>query len=505
MIKFSSLLTASLLLSTSVGQTAFAASAADNAALTARFYDSLIKGTPKASTLNLFVTRMPKGGDLHHHFSGAIYVENYLDWLAANNGKIDSCTYRIVQANTPPSAPGCSQLTVAELKQDNPTYRKLLTVWSDADYGNHVHLQPPPDSNFFNTFGYFSSLAAPNAAKGMAQLKQRALDEQVSYIETMFASVGFKEAQLYDQPNQINDINTALRAARTQDEVNSVLAKVVADAQQSDAFRNKLAAYVSYLEQAHAGIDDDQFMMRYQTYAGRTQDPLQVFLDLYSGFRVAYKTPLVVGVNIVAPENNYVSLADYTLHMRMFNFLNHHVKAEQGETARTIKLALHAGELTLGMVTPEDLQFHIGEAVKIAGANRIGHAVDISYERDSVALLQTMKAKQVAVEINLTSNEFILGVKGNEHPYLLYSAYGVPMVISTDDAGVSRNNLSSQYLLLATRYAPSYRTLKSYAYNSITYSFLNDADKARARTRLDKQFTGFEAEMAKLYGVVKGK
>jgi hypothetical protein len=40
------------------------------------------------------------------------------------------------------------------------------------------------------------------------------------------------------------------------------------------------------------------------------------------------------------------------------------------------------------------------------------------------------------VEINLTSNDQILGVHGAMHPFPAYRAAGVPTVLSTDDEGV---------------------------------------------------------------------
>ncbi|MFB1007464.1 MAG: hypothetical protein QMB85_00105, partial [Sulfurospirillum sp.] len=80
----------------------------------------------------------------------------------------------------------------------------------------------------------------------------------------------------------------------------------------------------------------------------------------------------------------------------------------------------------------------------------------------------------------------------------IYAAYGVPIVISTDDSGVSRNNLSHEYVLLASRYHPSYKTIKTYVYNSIDYSFLAPAEKAKIRAQLDKKFEVFEKEMSLL-------
>ena len=464
---------------------------------TAQLYQQLINGDTDVAALNLFMTQMPKGGDIHHHYSGALYAENYLDWAAQDNWNIDSCTLQVLTAGQAPST-GCEALSVAQLKSDNDKYRDLLSLWSDLDYADHFHDEPAPDTNFFDTFAYFGMVADSNPDAGLQILKQRALAENVSYIETMFETVGFKAAALYDATT-LAALNAQLRAAAGTDQVAAVFAKIAADLNASGAFDQQLKTFLTIMENAHQGIDDAGFKMRFQTYAVRTLDPVQVFIDLYSGYRANYNSELMVGVNIVAPENNHVSLADYTLHMQMFQYLRENMKPQTGELDRQVNLALHAGELTLGMVTPEDLQFHINQAVNIAGAQRIGHGVDIVYEQNPVELMQVMKERQLAVEINLTSNEFILGVKGNKHPYLLYSRYGVPLVISTDDAGVSRNNLSNQFMLLATRYKPSYAQVKSYAYNSIQYSFMSDADKAAVQQTLDNQFAVFEQAMSALY------
>ena len=81
-----------------------------------------------------------------------------------------------------------------------------------------------------------------------------------------------------------------------------------------------------------------------------------------------------------------------------------------------------------------------------------------------------MSNNKVAVEINLLSNEFILGVKDDRHPVLLYKRFNVPLVISTDDPGISRTSLTEQYVLLAKRYSEvKYADIKQYVFNSIEY------------------------------------
>lgn len=152
---------------------------------------------------------------------------------------------------------------------------------------------------------------------------------------------------------------------------------------------------------------------------------------------------------------------------------------------------------------PKNLKFHISQALHIAGAQRIGHGVDLPYEEDSLDLLKQIKEKS-AIEICFTSNEFILGVKGRYHPYLIYSAYDVPMIICTDDSGISRKNLTGEYVLLAERYKPGYATVKQYVFNSIRYSFLPEKDKKTLTRSLYDRFEKFEAEMAEYYDLLHG-
>ena len=111
----------------------------------------------------------------------------------------------------------------------------------------------------------------------------------------------------------------------------------------------------------------------------------------------------------------------------------------------------------------------------MAGASRIGHGVDIPYETDAPGLLAEMARRRIAVEINLTSNDTILGVKGARHPLSLYRAAGVPVVLSTDDEGVSRSDMTNEYLRAATEQGLRYADLKTMARASLEYAFLPGA------------------------------
>ena len=210
---------------------------------------------------------------------------------------------------------------------------------------------------------------------------------------------------------------------------------------------------------------------------------------------------MLVGCNIVAAENGEKSMLYYHLHMQMFAVLAD--KQNENKDEVKVNTSLHAGELTLGLTRPEHLTYHIDQAVNIAGANRIGHGVDLPFEPNSNEILKTMKKEPegepedkptgIPVEINLTSNEFILGVKDSEHPILLYHKAGVPIIISTDDPGILRTSLTEQYTLATLRYGFSYPEIKEFVNNSILYGFLNDKDKGQLKSELEKLFLDFEA------------
>jgi adenosine deaminase/adenosine deaminase CECR1 len=83
-----------------------------------------------------------------------------------------------------------------------------------------------------------------------------------------------------------------------------------------------------------------------------------------------------------------------------------------------------------------------------------------------------MRQRDVLVEICLTSNDVILGVSGPLHPFPDYLSAGVPATLGSDDEGVSRIDLTNEYVRATDSYRLSYRDLKQLSRNSLTYSFL---------------------------------
>jgi adenosine deaminase/adenosine deaminase CECR1 len=436
------------------------------------------------AVLTEFFKQMPKGGDLHHHYSGSVPTEVYVDY-ALEHFWVNTSTLEVSKTAPNNRKRAGDWMNYALLRQRgtlDQVRNDLVREWSVREFGG-----PDYSDQFFDAFGKFSLPKNSTYDQGLLTLKQIALEENMQYLETMFTSVDCEAGV-----SKESEWNARLRAYGGE--------KREADFRQTLAdFFEAFAPVAEPCADSHnamirdyherLSLDDDRFTIRYQNYAVRVIPPVNVFKDLILCFLSADKSELVVGVNIVAPEHEYLSIRDYWLHMQMFAFLS--------EKFPDVKIAMHAGELTPDLANPVDLNFHITDAIFVAGADRIGHGVDISYESESDKVLDEMRDQRKAVEINLSSNEFILGVEGDEHPISVYYYHDVPMVISTDDAGILRTTLTDQYRILCERYPFfSYQDIKQLPFNSIELSFIEEEEvKQEVWERLEQAFEVFEKKV----------
>ncbi|WP_242123427.1 adenosine deaminase [Sphingobium sp. Sx8-8] len=425
-----------------------------NEARTAAYLDSIKDSGPR---LRVFLQAMPKGGDLHNHAGGANFAEDYLRWAAADGLCITAEGHHIV--DPPCDAPG--RMPAAGLEQKYPDYSRAIDALSTR--GFEAGVGDPTVSGydrFFATFDAFGPAYGRHVGEAMALAREQAAADHLSYVELSTGAragwaVGMKmaDADAGDLPALYAKVAPLLPEA---------VASARADYDRYETERATIDGCGTAAARPACGVE-----MRYLYTAIRTKPAAQVFAQLAFGFALAEADPRFVGINIAAPEHDPVAVRDYALHMRMIAFL----KARHPQ----VPMSLHAGELTLGLVPSRDLAFHIRDAVEVAGARRIGHGIDISYETDAPSLLRQMARDRVAVEINLTSNAVILGVKGKDHPLALYRQAGVPVVLSTDDEGVSRSDMTNEYRRAVTEQGLGYRDLKQIARDGLHYSFLPGA------------------------------
>jgi len=444
----------------------------------------------KESALTAFFQLMPKGGDLHHHFSGSVYAEEMFEIARANNFYVDLQTWFVYpqQSGAPASA-----VSIRDYKGPVNIRENLINLWSVKDFKN---VSEASDDHFFNTFGYFAPTIWGNEIGFLKAIKERSIKENIQYIETMLVRPNYDRtnAGVRVYLSSYDSTLLYLQSARNESELKQVFDRMRNQLTTDLQFSQYADAHTSYVKniesQSHLPVAlDTNILIRYQNYVSRTSEPSDVFAQLLLSF-MTVDNSMILGVNIVAPEDNEVSMRDYWLHSEMFAYFH--------KLYPNVKYSMHAGELTLGLVKPEDLTWHIRTAVMTAGAKRIGHGVDLAYEQDMRSLVKYMKENGIAIEINLASNQFILGVTNERHPFPLYFKYGVPIVISTDDAGVLRSNHTEQFVLLANRYKEvKYTNIKQFAYNSTNYSFLPVKVKQLLRQRLDTKFANFEQQVVR--------
>ena len=426
--------------------------------------------------LYAFLHDMPKGADLHYHLAGAVYAETFIREAADDNFCINSKTLDLYQA------PACGDQGVpaANALTNQKLYDQLINAFSMRTFvpttGESGH------DHFFNAFDHFIPVqSAKNVGEWVDEAASRAAAQNEQYLEIMHTPFRTSIGDLTQGIGPI-DAQTDFAALRQQ-LLSAGLAKHL-PAQRADfdeaEQRRRAMEHCDATEPTPACAVEVRFL--YQVL--RALPPPLVFAQLVCAFELASTDPLIVGINMVQPEDWRASMDNYRMQMRMVHAL--HLLYPK------VHITLHAGEIAPGMVTPDGLRFHIRAAVDEGDAERIGHGVDVMYEDHPIELLKEMAAKHVMVEINLTSNDVILNVKGADHPLPMYRQYHVPVALSTDDEGVSRINLTHEYVRAAMTYGLSYGDLKEMVRTGIEHSFLPAGEKAKQQAELERRFAVFE-------------
>ena len=451
-------------------------------AVVAREFDTAVAGArfeavrDNHTKLRAFLRRMPKGGDLHTHLSGAVYAERFIAWAAQQNLCADP-------ANVLMSKPQCDlpgDVSAADAMHDQKLYDQLVNAFSTRSFVPTVAV-PTDHDKFFAAFDKFGAASGSRFVDMTLDQLRDYHSENVQYVEFMvsFSCWNERDKFIKAMADQTDDAGR-LAALRAHGLDECVAAK-----------RDDLVASIGKIR-TELGCDQQAtrpgcgVTFRYIAQILRNTTPDEVFLQTAIAAALIRAEPQVVALNLVQSEDNLVARRDYTRHMEIVAFL-----------ASDVKVSLHAGELWLGYVPPPDLTFHIRQAIEIGNARRIGHGVDLAFEHDMEGLLAEMRQRPVAVEINLSSNAIILGVHGKNHPLATYLAAGVPVVISTDDAGVSRINMTNEYFRAVHDQGLDYPTLKAIARNALTYSFLDEAQKRRELERFDRSYAEFERSLAR--------
>lgn len=415
--------------------------------------------------LRHFLLGMPKGADLHNHLSGAVYAESWIRAAAEDHLCVDVAKLAFVrpQASTSSgeeqAACGEGRVPSADAYKDQHLFDGLVDAFSMRGF------LPSPGvtghDHFFDAFSKFGGTDHRHLGEWIDEVATRAAAQNEQYLELMHTpDFGHTAAIARDLGwrDDFNQLRNELLARGLRDDIAS--AKTALD--QAEALR-QTREHCGQPNAASACHVEVRFLC--QVLRGFPKE--QVFAQTLLCFETASADPRFVGINLVMPEDGSTAMADYALHMRFVSFL--HAQYPK------VHLTLHAGEIAPGFVPYEGLCCHIRLAVEEAQAERIGHGVDIMYENRPHELLKEMAAKHVMVEISLTSNEMILGVSGKDHPFPLYRLFHVPVALSSDDEGVSRIDLTHEYVRAVQNYGLHYADLKEMVRTSLEHNFLPGA------------------------------
>jgi adenosine deaminase len=431
-----------------------------------RAYQAAVKDGPPG--LYAFLAGFPKGADLHVHLSGAVYAET----LIGNAGEDGLCVDTAKLSFAKPPCEGklipASGFSGNIDRQTQLLYDKLTDSLSmrsfvpSAGWSGH--------DQFFSVFDRIDALKN-HSGEWVDEVAKRAAAQNQQYLELMTTPPFSHAAQVAHELGWSAALDRGDREAlehfRQQLLDRGLRDEVAADrelARQAEAERKQME---------HCGTQQAapacQVEVRFIWQVLRDFSPEQVLAQTLLGFETVQASIDAreggwVGINFVRPEDDFVAMRDYTLQMKMLDYLH--------SVYPNVHISLHAGELAPGLVPPEGLRFHIRQAVELGHAERIGHGVDVTYEDDATGLLKELAQKHVMIEINLSSNEGILGIKGDEHPFPLYRAAHVPVALSTDDEGVSRIDITHEYVRAALDYHLTYHDLKQIARTGMEHTFL---------------------------------
>jgi adenosine deaminase len=430
----------------------------------ARAFEAAVRGGPLP--LRVFLAQFPKGADLHVHLSGAIYAETFIRDAGEDGLCVDPIALKFVKPPCGDAVVPAARLSGVLSSGDQDLYDRLVDAFSMRSF------VPTPGisghDQFFSAFARYGGIDKRHVGEWVDEIASRAAAQNQQYLELMETPSFGHAATIAHEigwPADAAGVDFArMRQALLDKGLRDEVAVDRDHVREVETTRRKLE-HCDAAEAAPACKVEVRYI--YQILRGFA--PEQVFAQTLLGFETIQQSMDAheggfVGLNFVMPEDGYVSMHDYTLQMKMLDYL--HTQYPK------VHISLHAGELAPGLVPPEGLRFHIRQAVELGHAERIGHGVDVMYEDDAPALLKEMAAQHVMVEVNLSSNEGILEIKGANHPFPQYRAAHVPVALSTDDEGVSRIDISKEYVRAALDYHLSYGDLKQMARTGLEHNFL---------------------------------
>ncbi len=333
--------------------------------------------------LRALLVRMPKGGDLHTHFSGSVYAETFLEDAREDLMCVDpaakSLAVNVGTTRSIPPQPVCGdgRRRAEEAFADQALYDSLIDWFSMRSFVPSAGVSG--HDQFFATFARFdptNSAGRRHGGEWLDEIVSRSAAQNEQYVEIMHTpdlgrAIAAAEALVWPTGPQVS-AEYGQDVTGTSDAELAVSRKtLLATPEFAAAIRADEAEFAKILEdrrvRERCGSADPKpgctVSARFLFQVLRANAPALTFAQTLLGFEIVQRAadatgtePSVVGINFVQPEDGRLAMAEYTRQMRMIGYLH--------GLYPKVHISLHAGELAEGMVRPEGLRFHIRQAVK---------------------------------------------------------------------------------------------------------------------------------------------
>jgi adenosine deaminase CECR1 len=409
----------------------------------------VIKRTATPTELYTLLYALPKGGDIHNHLSGSGLPEWWYEFATSAEHNGGDTFYTRIKFSTPIET-GQPLVIYRTIRQH--TYEQLSTA-EQADYLELGKLSPEQKQSwldalridrdsegrqeFFNWIGPRRGQLGQNIHV-MSEILVRNLQafgaEGVRYLETQLGAHGF-----VDNQGRAIAADTAV------------------------AFlKNRLAR--SDATSSNVAVRFQRTVLRFAPDSERQLEEAYRFVNA--------NRDLWVGLNMAGIEENGKGYPGRFL--QKFRELR--------RTFPTLPLSIHAGEM-------DGPNHHVRDTL-LLGANRIGHAVNLIHDPDTLLLMRNNK---FLVEINLISNQLLEYVPDlSAHPFPEYLRTGVPVCLNTDDRGMWDSNLTDEYYHAVTLFNLSWDEIVQLGRNSLAYSFAQPELKAQLLASYEAAIAAFE-------------
>ncbi|MEO0366131.1 MAG: adenosine deaminase [Pseudomonadota bacterium] len=397
---------------------------------------------------------MPKGGDLHNHNTGSVLPR---DWLRIARAQRE----RGYRYYTKTKINNCRDYARA----DN-TYLLLFRNISQRQY----YALDECERSEFTAFdalspveeqGWLNSLKLDNESEGREEFFQKHWQRMGALTENPYlrAEILFQNMKdLGDDGAIYLETQAAVGGARrpdgsafTMDEVANIYRERL---RQPDAAETGVTVRLQLMVLRFAPNAEDNLRELYE-FALRNRD-------------------LYVAINMAGREDNDKG------HPRRFLETYREMRHKGA-----LPLSIHAGEVD----EPND---HIQDTL-LLGASRIGHGINLITDDE---LMVDLRYGPYLIEINLISNlllEYV--VDYSQHPFPEFLRTGIPVALSTDDRGMWDSTLTDEFFVGVKEFNLSWEEIKAMGRNSLQYSFVEPAVKARLLERFEQRMQAFERRM----------